>query len=158
MRALLAPLALAAALSSAPIASADAATDPVVGTWQLNVAKSTFTAGPALKSQTRTYTQSGNSFTLAIKSVGADGKETTSQSTYALDGKDYPVTGNANYDTISGTRVNSRTCRFTQKRAGQVIGHTTRTVSKDAKTLVAKTDQTNAKGEKVQNVLVFDRQ
>ena len=45
--------------------------DPVVGTWQLNVAKSTFTAGAALKSQTRTYTQSGSSITLVTKTVGA---------------------------------------------------------------------------------------
>ena len=40
--------------------------DPVVGTWQLNVSKSTFTAGSAPKSQTRTYTQSGSSITLEI--------------------------------------------------------------------------------------------
>ena len=32
--------------------------DPVVGTWKLNLAKSTFGGGPALKSQIRTYSQS----------------------------------------------------------------------------------------------------
>src|SRR5215469_11043144 len=48
--------------------------DPVVGTWQLDAAKSTFTNSPAVKSQTRTYTQSGPSITVVIKSVGADGK------------------------------------------------------------------------------------
>jgi hypothetical protein len=37
--------------------AAESSADPVVGTWNLNVAKSTFKAGPALKSQTRTYSQ-----------------------------------------------------------------------------------------------------
>jgi hypothetical protein len=32
--------------------------DPVVGTWKLNLAKSTFAGIPALKSQVRTYSQS----------------------------------------------------------------------------------------------------
>ncbi|HEX4239871.1 MAG TPA: hypothetical protein VHZ53_00560, partial [Steroidobacteraceae bacterium] len=35
------------------------AADPVIGTWQLNAAKSTFSPGPGPKSQTRTYAESG---------------------------------------------------------------------------------------------------
>jgi hypothetical protein len=40
-------LAVAIAMSGVAIVAA-AAPDPVVGTWQLNVSKSTFTSGPAL--------------------------------------------------------------------------------------------------------------
>jgi hypothetical protein len=47
-------LAIVAATSGVAIAEA-AAPDPVIGTWQLNVSKSTFTPGPAPKSETRTY-------------------------------------------------------------------------------------------------------
>jgi hypothetical protein len=36
------------------------AKDPVVGTWKLDVAKSKFTPGPALKSATRVYTESAD--------------------------------------------------------------------------------------------------
>jgi hypothetical protein len=47
--------------------------DPVVGTWKLNLAKSTFGGGPALKSQIRIYSQSAQGITLKMKTVSADG-------------------------------------------------------------------------------------
>ena len=76
MRTLLISAVLAIAVAAGAISSAAAAgADPVVGTWQLNVSKSTFTAGQAVKSQTRTYSQSGGTITLDMKTVGSDGKE-----------------------------------------------------------------------------------
>src|SRR3984893_15100501 len=50
-------------------------TDPVVGSWKLNLAKSAFGGGPALKSQMRTYSQSARGITLKMTTVSADGKE-----------------------------------------------------------------------------------
>src|SRR6202795_4555638 len=47
--------------------------DPVVGTWKLNRAKSTFGGGPALKSQIRTYSQSARGITMNMKTAGAEG-------------------------------------------------------------------------------------
>jgi len=132
--------------------------DPVVGTWQLNVAKSTFTAGAALKSQTRTYTQSGSSITLVMKTVGADGKESTLKTTYQLDGKNYPVTGAPDYDSLSAKQINPHTASFTLKRAGKAVGRTSRTVSHDGKQMTSKLSMTSAKGEMTESVLVFDRQ
>jgi hypothetical protein len=132
--------------------------DPVVGTWQLNASKSTFTAGPAPKSQTRTYTQSGSSITLVMKTVGGDGKESTVQTTYQLDGKDYPVTGAPDYDSLAAKQINPRTASFTLKKAGKAVGTTTRTVSKDGKHLMSKSSTTSAKGEKSESVMVFDKQ
>ena len=144
---------LAIVAATAAVAAA-AAPDPVIGTWQLNVSKSTFSPGPAPKSQVRTYSQSGQSITLVIKTVGADGKGMTQQTTYQLDGKDYPWTGNPNFDSISGGQVDSNTANFTSKKAGKAFGTTTRTVSKDGKTLTLK--GTTAKGEKFE--AVFDKQ
>ncbi|HEY5810018.1 MAG TPA: hypothetical protein VIT67_18745, partial [Povalibacter sp.] len=93
-----------AAVSGLAIAGAP---DPVIGTWKLNASKSTFTAGPALKTQTRTYSQSGSTITLVMKSVGADGSEATSKTSYQLDGKDYPVAGNADFDSLSPQQIDS---------------------------------------------------
>src|SRR6266853_679113 len=135
-----------------------AAPDPVIATWQLNVSKSTFTPGPAYKSQTRTYSQSGPSITLVIKTVAADGKEMTSQTTFQLDGKDYPWTGNPNVDTGAVKQIDSNTAKFTLKKAGKVVQAGSRTVSKDGKTLTLKSKGTTAKGEKSEDVLVFDKQ
>ena len=47
--------------------------DAVVGTWKLNLAKSTFGGGPALKSQIRTYSRSARGITLKMETVSADG-------------------------------------------------------------------------------------
>ena len=150
-------LAIVAATSGVAIAEA-AAPDPVIGTWQLNISKSTFTPGPAYKSQVRTYSQSGPSITLVIKMVGADGKEMTSQTTFQLDGKDYPWTGNPDVDTGAVKQVESNTAKFTLKKAGKVVQAGSRTVSKDGKTLTLKSKGTTAKGEKSEDVLVFDKQ
>ena len=85
MRKLLVRAVLAIVVATSGVAIAEAAAaDPVIGTWQLNVSKSKFTPGPAPKSETRTYSQSGPSITLVIKRVGADGNEMTSQATYQL--------------------------------------------------------------------------
>ena len=150
-------LAIVAAGSGVAIAAAPAS-DPVVGTWQLNSSKSTFTAGPALKSQTRTYSQSGQSITLVMKTVGADGKEVTTQTTYQLDGKDYPVTGTPDYDSLSAQQVDSNTARFTFKKGGKTVGTSSRTVSKDGKTLTSKIKVTTTTGEESESVTVFDKQ
>ena len=150
-------LVIAAAAGGAPNALA-ADPDPIVGTWQLNVSKSTFTAGQALKSQTRTYAQSGGTITLDMKTVGADGTASTTHTSYQFNGKDAPVTGNPDYDTLLPKRVGSHTARFTLKKGGKIVGTTSRTVSKDGGTLTSKTKITTATGEKSENVLVFDRQ
>ena len=150
-------LAIVAATSGVAIAEA-AAPDPVIGTWQLNISKSTFTPGPAYKSQVRTYSQSGQSIALVIKTVAADGKEVTSQTTYQLDGKDFPVKGNPDYDSLAAKQVDSNTAEFTLKKGGKVVGTTSRTVSKDGKTLTSEVKMTTAKGEKSEGAMVFDKQ
>ncbi len=152
----LAVLATVSATGGGAIAQ-PAAPDPVIGTWQLNVSKSTYTPGPAPKSQTRTYSQSAQGIAVTIKTVGADGKETTVQSTYQLDGKDYPVTG-TDYDSLSAKQVDSNTANFTLKKAGKAVGTIRRTVSKDGKTLTLKSKRTTPKAEKSESVTVFDKQ
>jgi hypothetical protein len=71
---------------------------------------------------------------------------------------DYPVTGVATYDSLSGKQVDGNTAEFTLKMAGKTVGTTRRTVSKDGKTLTSTLKMTNAKGEKTENVTMFDKQ
>ena len=145
------------AFGSAVIA-AEVAADPVVGTWKLNLAKSTFGGGPAFKSQLRTYSHSAQGLTLKMKTVGADGKETTTQTTYHVDGKDYPSMGNPDFDSLSGMRIDTNTTEFSLKRAGKPIGTIRRTVSKDGQTLTLNFVITNANGVQLSQLTVFDRQ
>ena len=132
--------------------------DPVVGTWKLNLAKSTFGGGPALKSQIRTYSQSAQGITLKMKTVSADGKETTTQTTYQLNGKDYPSMGNPDFDSLSGMQIDTNTTEFTLKRAGKPVGKIRRAVSKDGQTLTLNFVITNANGVQLSELTVFDKQ
>ena len=132
--------------------------DPVVGTWKLNPAKSTFGGGPALKSQIRTYSQSARGLTLKMKTVSADGKETTTQATYQLNGTDHPSMGNPDFDSLSGMQIDTNTAEFTLKRAGKPVGKIRRTVSKDDQTLTINLVITNAAGVQTSALTVFDKQ
>jgi len=133
--------------------AAGAPASPVIGTWKLDIANSMFGASAAFKAQTRTYSQSAQGITLNMKAVGTDGKKATVQTTYQLDGKDYPVTGAAGYDSLSAKQIDGNTAEFTLKKDGKTVGTTRRTVSKDGKTLTAA-----AKNPKGEDTLIFNRQ
>lgn len=150
-------IAMVAGLTTVQFAAA-ADMDPVVGTWRLDAAKSTFKSGSMIKSQTRTYSQSGNQITVEIKSVSAEGKDSTTHTTYELNGKSFPVEGTPDYNSLSGKQINPNTARFTLMKDGKVVGTTTRTVSKDGKTLTSTNQMTTASGGKQDYVLVFEKQ
>jgi hypothetical protein len=146
------------ALGSGATAFAAAASDPLVCTWVLNLEKSKFSPGPAPKSQIRTYAQSADGTTLTVNGVAADGSAMSGQSTFKYDGKDYPMTGSPDYDTLSLKKVNGNSVHSLQKKDGKVVGSTTRTISGHGKVLTLSSKGTNAKGGTYHNVAVFDKQ
>jgi hypothetical protein len=96
--------------------------------------------------------------TLTWKRVGADGKEMNVQTTVKYDGKDYPITGSPTFDSLSARRVAANTVESTQKLAGKPVGNSTRTISKDGKTLTLVSRLKDAKGGMTSSTLVYDRQ
>ena len=134
------------------------AADPAMGTWQQNLSKSTYAAGAAPKSQTRAYSKSGENITLVIKTVAADGTPSTAKTTYQLDGKDYPISGIADYDTLSGKQIDANSAAFVLKKDGKKVGTTDRKVSADGKTLTAVTKLTTTTGQKSEYTAMFDKQ
>jgi hypothetical protein len=142
---------------TAVVAVADTS-DPVVGTWKLNLAKSKFSPGPAPKSQTRAYVATADGIEMMYTGVAADGSSVNGKSTFKYDGKDYPISGAADYDTLSLKRIDATTIESTQKKAGKATGKTVRTVSGDGKFLTLKSKGTDAKGKTYENEMVFDRQ
>jgi hypothetical protein len=134
------------------------AADSVEGTWKLNVAKSTFSPGPAPKSQTRTYVESAQGMTVTVKTTAADGKESTTTIVFKDDGKTYPVSGNPDFDAVSAKRVDASTLNSTQTKAGATVGTAVRTVSKDGKTLTFTQKGTHANGGKYEDVSVYEKQ
>lgn len=134
------------------------AADPAVGTWKLNVAKSKYSPGPPPKSATVTYEASGEGIRRTGQTVNADGQTTSFEYTAQYDGKDYPVKGNPNADSISLKRVNDRTVEGTLKKEGKVTTNVRRVVSADGKTLTITVKGKNAQGQNVNNVSVYEKQ
>ncbi len=146
------------AIGGTAVAAAADATDPVVGTWKLDLSKSRFSPGPAPKSQTRAYVATADGIEMMYTGVAADGSAVNGKSTYKYDGKDYPITGSPDFDTLTLKRIDATTIESTQKKAGKPAGKTVRSVSGDGKVLTLKSKGTNAKGEAYDNVMVFDKQ
>ncbi len=132
-------------------------TDPLIGTWELNLGKSKFSPGPAPKSETRTYVAAGADIKASFKGVDADGKPTARQLTVNYDGKDRPETGNPDADSLSLKRIDAFTTEFTEKKAGKVVTTGTRVISRDGKVMTITSKGTNAKGKAFSDVMVFEK-
>src|SRR5262244_2407824 len=139
---------LAVCLFATSSLSSFAQTDPIIGTWKLNLAKSKLIPGPPPKSQTATYEAVGQGVKVTVKGADAEGKPIDFQYTANYDGKDYTVTGNPNYDAITLKRIDAYKVESTRKKGGKVVSTSTRIISKDGRTLTITTKGVNAKGEK----------
>jgi hypothetical protein len=146
------------AVGSGAVALAAGAPDAMDGTWTLNVGKSKFSPGPAPKSQTRTYATTVEGTTLTFNGVAADGSAVSGQSTFKYDGKDYPITGSPDYDTLTLKRINGSTVKSMQKKDGKVVGSTVRTISAHGKVLTLSSKGKDAKGVSYHNIAVYDKQ
>jgi hypothetical protein len=133
-------------------------TDPRLGTWKLNVAKSKFDPDPPPQSLIVKVEPSGNGEKVSTEGVGADGAPTKTGYTANFDGKDYPLVGSQTADKVSLKRVDARTTDRTDKKDGKVAATLHRVVSRDGKTMTVTVKGTNAQGQPTNNVLVFDKQ
>ena len=132
--------------------------NPHVGTWKMNVAKSTFSPGfVPPKSDIAKIEAVGAGQKVTVDQVAADGRITHREYTANYDGKDYPITG-SNNDTVALTRIDARTIQSVFKRAGSVTATQIAVVSADGKTLTRTTKGLNAAGQSVDRSTVFDRQ
>ena len=133
------------------------ASDPRSGTWKLNLAKSKYDPGPAPQSNTMKIEASSNGEKATTEGVNAAGTATGTQYTAQYDGKDHPMTGSQNADTVALKRIDARTLERTDKK-GEVVATSTRVVSEDGKTMTVTTKGTNAQGQAVNNVMVWEKQ
>lgn len=155
-----------------PAQTSSSAPDPFVGTWKLNVAKSTYRSGPPPDPTTsdvrRFSTMEGGWHVFQLVGVTAAGTATLQVLAYKFDGARYPVhngttlaallaTGKQTTITRSYRRIDSHTVEFVTYTDGAASPPGRRTVSKDGTTYTQVVQAPNAKGELVENVSVFDR-
>jgi hypothetical protein len=145
-------------LGAAQMAAAAAPADAALGTWNLNLTKSKFHGDTAPKSMTRVYSAGAAGTDLKVTGVAADGTPISQSVTLTYDGKDCAMTGGTTYDTLSLTKINGSTVKSELKKGGEIVGHTTRTVSGKGKVLTLSTSLKTAKGGTVHDLAVYDKQ
>jgi hypothetical protein len=130
----------------------------LMGTWKLNTARSKFTPGPAPKSMTVVYSAAPEGrMSIVVDLTPAEGASLHWEVTVADDGKDYPVKGNPNFDTLSFSRIDDHTSETIFKKNGKVIATNTRTLSADGKTLTITNKGTTADGKPRIDVQVLEK-
>lgn len=135
------------------------ASNPNIGTWKGNVAKSKFAPGTAAISNTTKIEAAGAGVKHTVDSVSADGTTRHWSYTTSYDGKDGPIVGNSQWgDTVAVTRVDANTTRSVYKLKGVVTVTQVTVVSADGKTRTVTTKGKNAFGQAVDNVNFYDKQ
>jgi hypothetical protein len=133
-----------------------AADDPLSGTWKFNPSKGHLTP-PVPKSVIAHVDVTGEDF--KFREEGTDEKSQPFNLSYdaKFDGKEYPVTGDPNSDTVSLHRVSQREVKFTLKKGGKLTSKLDVVVSKDGQTTTVNyTDYNEGKAEK--GSAVYDKQ
>jgi hypothetical protein len=150
--------------------------NPLIGTWKQNMEKSMYNPGPApLKGSysIRQYAAGADgsivAITMNIDPEGLPSLGAISAANY--DGKEYPqhtvatlATSLASHlaprveRTISYTPVDPYTVKIVQREDDKVVSASTRTISRDGRTMTDRFDYTDAAGQHVTNVLVFEKQ
>jgi hypothetical protein len=149
------------ALSAIAAGPLPAQSNPFVGTWKLNLAKSKFEGVPTPKSLNRTVVADAAGATYTFSGTDADGNPIEYSFSSKYDGKDSAVTGSGmpgGADTVAMTRVNSNMVRTILKKGGTAIGVSNTEVSRDGKVTTVKGSGVDAEGKKFSMVSVYDEQ
>jgi hypothetical protein len=88
--------------------------DALLGSWQLDLAKSRYVPGPPPRSETRTYVRDKDGVQGTIRRQRDDGREEVIEYRADFD-REFPVMGTEAYDTIRLKRIDARTagsCTF----------------------------------------------
>lgn len=150
-------LALLAAVSSA----GQAQQDPLLGTWQQDLARSRYdpsTRTPRLPTTVRRTALGINGYRQTTDGMNAQGTATHTEFTAHWDGKDYPVTGSADYDAVSLKKIDGFTLIAVNKRGGVVVRMMRTVVSQDGTTSTSAVIGYTMQGIAFHNVVVFDKQ
>lgn len=148
--------AISLVLSSSFLSGAESA---IMGTWKQVLSQSKYQPGPAptIPSTIRIEAVE-NGEKLSVDGVGADGQPASWSYTATYDGKPTSVIGSPYGDTAVLKQVNDHKSVITYSRNGKPSRTSTRTVSRDGKTLTITAKGTNASGQAYNNVTVFEKQ
>jgi hypothetical protein len=135
------------------VLAAPAQHDPLMGTWKLNVAKSTFHFSPAPKSNIHKYEPFGREVKATADVVDAEGRKIHFTYSITFEGKFYPVVGDPARDQTSLKRLDPYTGEGANTKDGKVINTSKHVLSKDGKTLTV-----TLRGVKGTDIRIYEKQ
>ncbi len=135
------------------------ASNPLIGIWVLDRAKSTFSDDTGPAKRTMIFESAGTAIKHTTMTTTAAAFPDNYQITYTskLDGQDAPVTGTA-FDTYALKRIDARTIQRTAKIKGEVFETVTYAVSADAQVLTVTTNGKDTAGVEYSRIEVLKRQ
>jgi hypothetical protein len=133
-----------------------AATNPQMGTWKLNEAKSKMPAGMG-KNTTVIYAEQGDKIKVTVEGVDKDGKPTHGVWIGKFDGKAYATKGNLSWNSAAYKTVNDRANEITTMKDGKVAWTGRIEVAKDGKSRTVTMSGTGADGKKFKGKAVYDK-
>ena len=132
------------------------ASDPNMGTWKLNEAKSKFSAG-ATKNTTVVYSSAGDMVKVTTDGMTGDGKPLQTEWTGKFDGKDYPLAGDPS-STRAYTKVDDHTMKIVNKKDGKVTSSGRIVVAPGGNSRTVTITGTTPDGKKMSSTAVYDKQ
>jgi hypothetical protein len=96
------------------------ASDPITGTWKLNIARSKFAPGEPRNTKV-VCAAAGGEVKVITDGINTDGTPIHTEWTGKFDGQDYPVTGDANADTRSYTRISDHILDIKEMKGGKIV-------------------------------------
>jgi hypothetical protein len=135
------------------------AADANMGTWKINLGKSKYDP-PNLAPKSTTAKNEGvdGGIKVTVDAVDYTGKSLHYDYAVKYDGKDVPVKGDPNRDMTSMKKIDDNTFEQTNKKDGKVTTTSRIVYAKDGKSRTLTTTGTNPQGQKVNNVIVWDKQ
>jgi hypothetical protein len=147
---------VAAVLAASASQSNPAKEEPIVGTWQLNVAKSRYRPGPGPVSETRTYKRGPNGVEGTILRKFASGRSDRIEYVAEYD-REYPVIGTEDYDHILLKRIDERTAEAVLSHAGRVYGTARRAITPSGSSMTITLRRETPSGVVVMNTAVYEK-
>ena len=135
------------------------AADAWLGTWKLNVAKSSYNPGPAPRSGTSRFEMASDGRVKVISDgVDAAGRSTHNEIVTLFDGKPIELKGTDPPVTLAFSRIDDRRYELVARVNGKVAATSSGSIAADGKTRTLVTRSIAANGQWVTSTAVYDRQ
>jgi hypothetical protein len=142
-----------------PAATGEATVNPFVGTWVLNLEKSSFNPpSTALKSETVVIEAQDNGLKFVFDNVDAEGNASHFEEAPKFDGQRYPVTGAGSTEMVTMKKTGDSSFEQVVLRDGEEVETVQVALSADGMTSTATINAKDENGQEATSTLVYDKQ